>query len=568
MHEAWPQVIIERMSEANNFIEEIIESHNESGRFEKRVKTRFPPEPNGYLHIGHAKAICLNFEIAKKYGGTTNLRFDDTNPVKEDTEFVNSIMEDVSWLGFQWSGEPHYASDYFDQLFDYAVELIKTGKAYIDDSSSEEIRAMKGTPTQAGTNSPYRDRTVEENLALFEGMRDGDFEDGAKVLRAKIDMSSSNMHMRDPVIYRIKKVAHHRTGNKWNIYPMYDFAHGYSDSIEKITHSLCTLEFEVHRPLYDWLIDQVKVYHPQQIEFSRLNVNYLVTSKRKLRRLVEDGLVSGWDDPRMPTISGMRRRGFTPEALKNFVMGVGITKFNAQTDIALLENAVRKHLNEITDRMMVVLDPIKLVITNYPEGKIEEMDVVNNPQVEEKTTRKVPFSRTVYIERTDFMENPPTKYFRLFPGGKVRLKNAYIVEYADIVKDAEGNILEIHCTHLPESKSGSDTSGIKVKGTIHWVSADDHIEGEVRIYDRLFSVPNPDGDEEKDFMEFLNPDSLKVIPAAKMERNLAVAKEGEKFQFLRNGYFSVDKDSTSEKLVFNRAISLRDSWSKAQKKQE
>lgn len=566
MHEAWPQVIIERMSEANNFIEEIIESHNESGRFEKRVKTRFPPEPNGYLHIGHAKAICLNFEIAKKYGGTTNLRFDDTNPVKEDTEFVNSIMEDVSWLGFQWSGEPHYASDYFDQLFDYAVELIKTGKAYIDDSSSEEIRAMKGTPTQAGTNSPYRDRTVEENLALFEGMRDGDFEDGAKVLRAKIDMSSSNMHMRDPVIYRIKKVAHHRTGNKWNIYPMYDFAHGYSDSIEKITHSLCTLEFEVHRPLYDWLIDQVEVYHPQQIEFSRLNVNYLVTSKRKLRRLVEDGLVSGWDDPRMPTISGMRRRGFTPEALKNFVMGVGITKFNAQTDIALLENAVRKHLNEITDRMMVVLDPIKLVITNYPEGKIEEMDVVNNPQVEEKTTRKVPFSRTVYIERTDFMEDPPKKYFRLFPGGKVRLKNAYIVEYADIVKDAEGNILEIHCTHLPESKSGSDTSGIKVKGTIHWVSADDHIEGEVRIYDRLFSVPNPDGDEEKDFMEFLNPDSLKVIPAAKMERNLAVAKEGEKFQFLRNGYFSVDKDSTSEKLVFNRAISLRDSWSKAQKK--
>ncbi len=544
-----------------NFIEQIIENDLAEGKNDNRVHTRFPPEPNGFLHIGHAKSICLNFMIAGQYGGKTNLRFDDTNPTKEDQRYVDAIQEDIEWLGFEWAGETLFTSDYFGTLYDYAVRLIKDGKAYVDDSTAEEMAAIKGTPTVPGKNSPFRERSVEENLDLFARMKAGEFDEGAKALRAKIDMSHPNMHMRDPVIYRIKKAHHHRTGNEWSIYPMYDFAHGYSDSIEGITHSLCTLEFEVHRPLYDWLIDALDLYHPQQIEFARLNLNYTVMSKRKLLQLVEDGVVTDWDDPRMPTISGMRRRGYTAAAIRNFATRVGIAKRENVIDLSLLEFCVREDLNKITPRVMTVLNPVKLVITNYPEGETDEMEVINNPERPEDGSRKLPFSRELYIERDDFMEDPPKKFFRLGPGRNVRLKGAYIINCHDFVKDEKGEVTEIHCTYYPDSRSGQDTSGIKSKGVLHWVSIPHAIDVEVRQYDRLFSDESPDGHKDKSFMEFLNPNSLTCI-TAKAEPSLAEAKAGDKFQFMRKGYFCVDPDSSADKVVFNRTVTLRDGWKK------
>ena len=544
-----------------NFLEEIIENDLANGTH-KSILTRFPPEPNGYLHIGHAKSICLNFGLAKKYGGKTNLRFDDTNPVKEDTEYVDSIMEDVRWLGFEWASV-HYASDYFDQLYEWAKVLIKKGLAYVDDQSLDDIRKNRGTVTTPGVESPYRNRSVEENLDLFERMKNGEFPDGSKVLRAKIDMAHPNMQFRDPIMYRILHAEHHRTGNKWNIYPMYDYAHGQSDSIENITHSICTLEFDIHRPLYDWFIQQLGIFPSHQYEFARLNINYTVMSKRKLLQLVKEGHVSGWDDPRMPTICGFRRRGYTPEAIRNFCDRIGVAKRDNIIDYSLLEFSLREHLNKIAPRMMAVLNPVKVVITNYPEGKVEMLNAVNNPEDESAGTRQVPFSRELYIERDDFMENPPKKYFRLAPGQEVRLRYAYFITCQEVIKDEQGNIVEIHCTHDHATRGGDSPDGRKVKGTIHWVSAQHAIGAEVRLFDRLFKVPAPDDVEEgHSFLENLNPDSLKVLTDCKLEPALANVKPMDRMQFERLGYFCVDKDSTPEHLVFNRTCTLKDSWAK------
>jgi len=544
-----------------NFLEEIIENDLTSGKH-KSILTRFPPEPNGYLHIGHAKSICLNFGLAKKYGGKTNLRFDDTNPVKEDTEYVDSIMEDVRWLGFEWASV-HYASDYFDQLYEWAVQLIKRGLAYVDDQSLEEIRKNRGTVQTPGTPSPWRDRSVEENLDLFERMKNGEFPDGSKVLRAKIDMAHSNMQMRDPIMYRILHAHHHRTGDKWNIYPMYDFAHGESDSIENITHSICTLEFDIHRPLYDWFIQQLGIFPSHQYEFARLNINYTVMSKRKLLQLVKENYVSGWDDPRMPTICGFRRRGYTPESIRNFCEKIGVAKRDNVIDYSVLEFCLREHLNKVAPRMMAVLHPLKVVITNYPEGQTEMLTAINNPEDENAGTREIPFSRELYIEQDDFMENPPKKYFRLAPGQEVRLRYAYFVTCQEVIKDANGNITEIHCTYDPASRGGNSPDGRKVKGTIHWVSANHAVDAEVRLFDRLFAVEDPEECEEgKTFLDNLNPNSLQVLQNCKMEPALANVKVLDKMQFERVGYFCVDKDSTPEHLVFNRACTLKDSWAK------
>ncbi|MGE5424133.1 MAG: glutamine--tRNA ligase/YqeY domain fusion protein [Syntrophothermus sp.] len=544
-----------------NFIEEIINEDLKNGVYTK-VHTRFPPEPNGYLHIGHAKSICLNFGLGKKYEGLTNLRFDDTNPVKEDTEYVDSIMEDVKWLGFDWEDRLFYASDYFQQLYDMAVVLIKKGKAYVCDMTAEEISENRGTPTRPGKESPDRNRSVEENLDLFERMRNGEFPDGSRVLRAKIDMASPNMHMRDPVLYRILHAYHHRTGNAWCIYPMYDFAHGQSDSIEGITHSICTLEFEVHRPLYDWFIREIGLYAPRQVEFARLNLSYTVMSKRKLLELVKENYVNGWDDPRMPTISGLRRRGFTPESIRAFAETIGVAKRDNMIDVGLLEFCIREDLNKRANRAMCVLNPVKLSIDNFPEDLVEEMEAVNNPEDHEGGTRKVPFSKEILIEREDFMEDPPNKFFRLAPGREVRLRSAYIIKCESVVKDASGQITEIHCTYDPNTRSGMPDSNRKVKGTLHWVSKRHAVPVEIRLYDRLFTVENPDVIEEgKTYKDYLNPDSLKIITGY-AEPALKNAGVNTKYQFERIGYFNVDKDSAEGKPVFNRVVTLKDSWTK------
>ena len=562
------------VSKGLNFVEQMVADDLKAGKNGGRLNTRFPPEPNGYLHIGHAKAICMDFGIAEKFGGTCNLRFDDTNPTKEDTEYVDAIREDIHWLGFDWADREYYASDYFPQLYDLAVRMIKEGKAYVDDQTSEEIAAQKGTPTQAGINSPYRSRSVEENLDLFERMNAGEFEEGARVLRAKIDMSSSNMHFRDPVMYRIIKYPHHRTGTTWNVYPMYDFAHGQSDYFEGVTHSICTLEFVPHRPLYEYFVKELAddSYCPRQIEFNRLNLTYTVMSKRKLLQLVKEGLVAGWDDPRMPTISGMRRRGYTPKAIRNFIDRIGYTKIEeAMISMSLLEHAVREDLNAIATRGMAVLNPVKLVITNYPEGQTETVEMENNPEDASAGTHSMPFSREIYIERDDFMENPPKKFFRLAPGSEVRLKGAYIIkcnDVNDVVKDADGNIVEIRCTYDPDTRSGLPGSQRKVKGTLHWVSARHAVDATVRLYDRLFGVENPSAETDRDFRELLNPESMITLNGVKVEPFIAEnARKGEKFQFQRIGYFTPDYDSTAEKLIFNRTIALKDSWEKAQSKQ-
>jgi glutaminyl-tRNA synthetase len=545
-----------------NFIEEIIEKDLQNNKNNSRVHTRFPPEPNGYLHIGHAKSICLNFGLAKKYNGKCNLRFDDTNPTKEEVEYVDSIKEDVKWLGFDWDGE-YYASDYFHQLYDWAVVLITKGLAYVDDSTQEEISKHRGVPNKPGVESPYRNRSVEENLDLFERMKNGEFPDGTRVLRAKIDMTSPNMHMRDPIMYRILHAHHHRTANEWCIYPMYDYAHGQSDSIEGITHSVCTLEFEVHRPLYDWFCKTLEIHHPQQVEFARLNLSYTIMSKRKLLQLVQEKHVMGWDDPRMPTISGIRRRGYTPEAMRNFAETIGIAKRDNVIELSLLEFCVREDLNRKALRTMAVLNPIKLIIDNYPENQVEEISAINNPEDESAGKRTIPFSKELWIERDDFMENPPKKYFRMFPGGEVRLKYAYIVKCESIVKDNEGNITEIHCSYDPDTKSGSGTSDKKVKGTIHWVSANHARTATVRLFDRLFVSPEPDNVEEgKTFLDNINTNSFNEIQAY-IEPNLVNESVLQKYQFERLGYFCIDKDSTSETLVFNRTVTLKDSWAKA-----
>ena len=548
-----------------NFLEEIVEADLASGK-SVNIHTRFPPEPNGYLHIGHAKSICLNFGLADKYKGKTNLRFDDTNPVTEDTEYVESIKQDVRWLGFDWE-EEHYASDNFDQLYAFAVELIKKGLAYVDDLSAEQIAATKGTPTEPGKASPHRDRTIEENLQLFEEMKNGKYQDGEKVLRAKIDLASPNMHMRDPIMYRIKKTSHHRTGDTWCIYPMYDFAHGQSDSIENISHSICTLEFEVHRPLYNWYIEQLGIFPSRQFEFARLNLTYTVMSKRKLLQLVQEKMVDGWDDPRMPTISGLRRRGYTPASLRNFCDRIGVQRRENIIDVGLLEFCVREDLNKTALRRMVVLDPIKLVITNYPEGKTEVLQGENNPELEDNGGyRDLHFGRELWIEAEDFMEEPAKKWFRLAPGMKVRLKSAYIVTCTGFVKNEAGKVVEVHCEYIPESKSGNDTSGINVKGTMHWISIEKSLEAEVRLYDRLFQVEDPSS-EEGDFKTYLNPNSLEIIPHAKIEQSLSEAQPGEQFQFIRKGYFTLDSKYAKEgKLVFNRTVTLKDTWSKEVKK--
>lgn len=548
-----------------NFIEQIIENDLQEGKNESRVHTRFPPEPNGYLHIGHAKSICLNFGLGKQYNGKTNLRFDDTNPTKEDDEYVNSIIEDVNWLGFQWDGDIQYTSDYFGQLYDWAVQLIKEEKAYVDDQDSETISLQRGTPQKPGIESPFRSRSVEENLQLFDKMRKGEFPDGTRVLRAKVDMASPNMQMRDPVMYRILHAHHHRTGDKWCIYPMYDFAHGQSDYIEGITHSICTLEFENHRPLYNWFLDQIATKdRPQQIEFARLNLNYTVMSKRKLLQLVEENYVSGWDDPRMPTVSGLRRRGFTPESIRNFADRIGVAKRDNVIEYSLLEFFLREHLNKTTDRVMAVLEPVKLIITNYPEGEFEDIELINNPEDENSGSRTVPFGRNIYIERNDFMIDAPKKFFRLTPGKETRLKGAYIIKCEDYKTDENGNVTEIYCTYDSQTKSGSGISR-KVKGVLHWVSAEKCIDAEVRLYDRLFTDEDPVGHKDVDFKTFINPDSLNILNNCKLEPSLANVKMGDKFQFQRLGYFCVDNDSKKEKLVFNRTVSLKDSWAKKRK---
>jgi len=546
-----------------NFIEQIVENDLREGLNNGRIQTRFPPEPNGYLHIGHAKAICLDFGIAQKYGGICNLRFDDTNPLKEDVEYVDSIMEDIKWLGFEWANL-YYASDYFQQIYDLAIKFIKEGKAYIDEQTSEQIAQQKGTPTVAGTESPYRNRSVEENLALFEKMAKGEIEEGKMVLRAKIDMAHPNMHFRDPIMYRIiTSHPHHRTGDQWKIYPMYDFAHGQSDYFEGVTHSICTLEFEVHRPLYDWYLDQFVTpdYRPKQREFNRLNITYTVMSKRKMLQLVQENLVSGWDDPRMPTLCGLRRRGYTPESIRNFIDKIGYTKFEAMIDVSLLESSVREHLNATANRVSAVLNPVKLIITNYPENKFEKLIAENNPENPDYGTHEVEFGREIYIERDDFMENPPKGYFRLAPDSEVRLKNAYIIKCVDFKKDENGEISEIYCTYDENTKSGMSEANRKVKGTLHWVAAHDAVDAEVRLYDRLFEVENP-AEDERDFRELLNPESKKVLTNCKVEPYLKNAKPLDRFQFQRLGYFCVDYDSTPEKLVFNRTVTLKDGWKK------
>lgn len=552
-----------------NFIEQIVEADLKAGKNGGRLNTRFPPEPNGYLHIGHAKAICMDFGIAEKFGGTCNLRFDDTNPVKEDVEYVDSIMEDIHWLGFDWGDRLYYASDYFPKLWDLAIRLIKEGKAYVDEQSSEEIARQKGTPTQPGIESPYRNRSVEENLDLFERMNKGEFEEGRFVLRAKIDMASPNMHFRDPIMYRIIKHPHHRTGTKWNVYPMYDFAHGQSDYFEGVTHSICTLEFEVHRPLYEYFVKELadESYCPRQIEFNRLNLTYTVMSKRKLLQLVKEGLVAGWDDPRMPTICGLRRRGYTPESIKNFIQKIGYTKYDGIISVSLLEHSIREDLNKTATRVSAVLNPVKLIITNYPENKVEYLETENNPEYPEAGTHQIPFTRELYIERDDFMENPPKKFFRLAPDQEVRLKSAYIIKCTGIKKDSDGNVEEIYCEYDPDTRSGMPGSMRKVKGTLHWVSAEYSSTAEVRLYDRLFNVENPAEEKDMDFRELLNPDSLKIVDNCRIEPYLAEnAKPGNRYQFQRTGYFCVDPDSTDGHLVFNRTVSLKDSWEKLKSK--
>ena len=549
----------------SNFIRNIIEDDLKTGKYDGRVHTRFPPEPNGYLHIGHAKSICLNFTLAADYDGLCNLRFDDTNPTKEEEEFVQSIKEDVRWLGFDWGEREYYASDYFDQLYEWAVKLVKDGKAYVDDLSAEQIKEYRGTLTRTGKESPYRNRSVEENMELFERMRAGDFENGSRVLRAKIDMAHPNLNMRDPVMYRVLHAKHHRTGDKWCIYPMYDFTHGQSDSIEKITHSICTLEFEDHRPLYDWFVEALGIYHPQQIEFARLNLSYTVMSKRKLMRLVEEGNVTGWDDPRMPTISGLRRRGYTPESIRDFCERIGVAKKESTVDVALLEHCLREDLNRRASRVMGVLRPLRVIIDNYPENKVEGLEAINNPEDASMGTREVPFSRELYIEQDDFMEDPPKKFYRLAPGREVRLRYAYFIKCADVVKDDKtGEVVALHCTYDPKTKGGDSPDGRKVKATLHWVSAPHALEAEVRLYDRLFDKPNPEDDKDApDFTAHLNPNSLETLTGCRVEPSLAGAKPESRYQFERLGYFCVDrKDSSEARVVFNRTVPLRDTWAK------
>ena len=557
---------MEESKRSLNFIEQIVENDLKEGRNGGRVQTRFPPEPNGYLHIGHAKAICIDFGIADNYGGTCNLRFDDTNPVKEEVEYVDSIMEDIEWLGFHWDNV-YYASDYFPQLWDFAEKLIREGKAYVDEQSAEEIARQKGTPTLPGTESSYRNRPAEESMELFHQMNSGEIPEGQMVLRAKIDMASPNMHMRDPIIYRVIHMPHHRTGTKWKAYPMYDFAHGQCDYFEGVTHSLCTLEFEVHRPLYDWFIDQLadSDYRPRQTEFNRLNLTYTVMSKRRLMELVQDGLVSGWDDPRMPTLAGMRRRGYTPEAIRGFIDKIGYTKYDGMNDVSLLEFAVREDLNARVARVSGVIDPVKLILTNYPEGQVEEMEAINNPEDESMGSRMVKFSRELWIERDDFMEDAPRKYFRLTPGNEVRLKNGYIVKCTGCKKDDEGNVLEVYAEYDPMTRSGMPEANRRVRGTIHWVSVPHSLDAEVRLYDRLFMVEDPLAEKDKEFKDLINPESLVVRKGCKVEEYLADAKPLENFQFQRIGYFNVDSDSTSGALVFNRTVALRDSWKRGTK---
>ena len=552
-----------------DFIRAIIDEDLRTGKFGGRVHTRFPPEPNGYLHIGHAKSICLNFGIAEDYGGKCNLRFDDTNPTKEEEEYIQSIIADVRWLGFDWEDRLFFASDYFEQMYEYAEQLIQAGKAYVDDLSAEEIRAYRGTLTKPGQNSPYRERSVAENLDLFRRMRAGEFADGSRVLRAKIDMASPNLNMRDPVIYRILHASHPRTGDAWCIYPMYDFAHGLEDSIEGITHSICTLEFEAHRPLYDWFLDELGIYHPQQIEFARLNLTYTVMSKRKLLHLVQRGDVSGWDDPRMPTLSGLRRRGCPPEAIREFSSRIGVAKSNSTVDVAFLEHCIRQNLNEYAPRAMAVLEPLKVVIDNYPEGQVEEFEADNHPQKPELGTRQVPFSRELYIERADFMENPPRKYFRLAPGREVRLKHAYYITCVGVVRDEQGAVVELHCTYDPESRGGATPDGRKVRGTLHWVSAKHALDAEVRLYEHLFTKANPyEVEEGADFTANLNPNSLRTLTSCKVEPSLAHAAPGSRYQFMRQGYFCLDPvDSAGGALIFNRTVSMRDTWAKIQRAQ-
>ncbi len=552
---------------ASDFIREAIKEDLASGRFD-RVHTRFPPEPNGYLHIGHIKAVTINFSIAKNFGGKCNLRFDDTNPVKEEVEFIDAIKEDIRWLGFDWEDREFYASDYYEQLYQYALKLIKKGKAYVDDLSAEEIRTYRGTLNEPGKDSPHRDRSVEENIELFERMRKGEFPDGSRVLRAKIDMTAGNINLRDPVMYRILHAEHHRTGNQWCIYPMYDFAHGQSDSIEGITHSLCSLEFEDHRPLYDWFVEELEIFHPRQIEFARLNLSYTVLSKRKLIHLVREGHVKGWDDPRMPTLSGMRRRGYPPEAILDFIDRVGVGKNENVVDIALLEHCVRQNLNQTASRVMGVLNPLKVVIVNYPEDLVEEMEAVNNPEDANMGVRKVPFSRELFIEQDDFREVPPPKYYRLSPGREIRLRYAFFIKCVDVIKDADGQVIEVHCTYDPETRGGDAPDGRKVKSTIHWVSSQHAVRAEVRLYDRLFNKEKPDDAEEgKDFLSNLNPDSLQVMRDCYLEPSVSNAQAGARYQFERQGYFCVDPDSTPGNLVFNRTVALRDAWAKIEARQ-
>ncbi|MHC4468756.1 MAG: glutamine--tRNA ligase/YqeY domain fusion protein [Planctomycetota bacterium] len=561
-------------NESNNqerldFIRQIVADDIENGVHDGRVHTRFPPEPNGYLHIGHAKSICLNFGIAAEFGGKCNLRFDDTNPCKEEQEYVDSIIEDIQWLGWEPDGEILFASDYFSRMYDWAVELIKKGKAYVCDLTAEETRQHRGTLTEAGTNSPYRDRSVEENLDLFERMKKGEFADGTKTLKAKIDMASPNINMRDPVMYRILHAHHHRAGDDWCVYPMYDWAHGLEDSIEGITHSICTLEFENHRPLYDWFLDTLEIYHPRQYEFARLNLTYMLMSKRKLVRLVKDKHVSGWDDPRMWTLSGLRRRGFSPEAIRNFCTTIGVNKFNSTVDYALLEHCLRQDLNATSRRVMAVLNPVKVVITNYPEGDIDQLDAVNNPEDASAGTRKVPFGKEIYIERDDFMEEPPRKFFRLAPGREVRLRYAFFITCNEVIKDDAGNITELHCTYDPQTRGGDAPDGRKVKATLHWVSAEHAVDAEVRLYEHLFKKENPDDTEDgQDFTANINPESLSVLANCKAEPAVAEMKPLDRCQFERLGYFCMDPDSTTEKLVFNKTVGLRDTWAKIQKQQK